>query len=313
MKQLTNTFLYNHTKVNNFVSELKKIDFDKETVDIKDLEDNLKIINRRFVYSLKIQSLLSLEKNQTLLLFPENSLTKLIPVFLKGNNKAEGGVSAVINLRLYATRDKLGNYNINNRTLYGLLESAYIARQIHSKWSTFEYNTTIMKYSTIIYVKLMNKILDKKFGINLAPMQSDQINYVLGKFFLLNIIEKKEGDIVNNIAYSTIFNDTNKQNIIDCDSNFSNDAYTDLDIFFRNLRENFDILGNLNIRQFIMDWMTMFGEASLFAIEYYPIMLQSVFCGAVIGCNLTAKDSVFDNVVGREALKLHTEISKLLK
>jgi hypothetical protein len=72
-------------------------------------------------------------------------------------------------------------------------------------------------------------------------------------------------------------------------------------------------VSKINIREFMLNWMTMFGESTLFATEYYPSLLEAVFCGAVIGCRLTAKDAVFDNVVGREALKLHTEVSRLLQ
>jgi hypothetical protein len=314
MKHLGDTFLYKKTKVNNFTKEVAKINFNTERVDIKEIEENLKIISRRFAYSLKTQAIQNLENDRTICIYPnDNTLTKTLPVFLKSNPKVDGGISAIVNLRLHGTRTKDGYISIDNRTLYGLLEDALIYRYLWLNWGQFEYNTQIMRLSTKIYVKLFNKILDRLFGLNLSPTESDQINYCIGKFFLLGIIEKPASDIVNDLAYSCIFNQSTKNMVIGCDDEFSNEAYLDINEFIGNLRERFPILSKLNMRKFLETWMTMFGDASMFAMEYYPSLLEMVFCGAIIGCRLTAKDSFIDNLVGKDALSLHTEISKLIK
>jgi hypothetical protein len=221
-------------------------------------------------------------------------------------------VTAVVNLALYGNRNKDGEVTIDNRRLYTLLESAYIYKEIYQKPNYALSNMMILSLSTQIYVKLMNKVLDKMFGINLIVLKADQINYLLAKFFLLYVMEKTDGDVVSTIAYSCAFNDSPKTTVESILTDFDERAFASLPDFFKELSEQFDLLHNLTIRKFLDNYMIMYGEYAVFAIECYYSLLQVVFAGGVIGARF-GKDYMIEKVVGKEAIKLHNEISRVLR
>jgi hypothetical protein len=313
VKGLTNTYLFKKlSPLKNFSDTVKKLNYDEITINPETLEDNIKIINRRFNFGLKNDVIKDFQEGNIKAIFPPlNNLPQIVPVFLKSDKNTQRGFAAIVNFRLYGTKDRNDNYNIENKVLYALLEDAYINYRMYESWNTFYMNQGIVKFSVPVYVKLMNKVLDKLYGLNFNPLKSDEINYVLGKFFLINVLQKPDNDETNNIAYNNIFNDTTKQMIVNCDADFSNDAYLSLDTFFENLARNFDTLSNLNLRIFLQNWMTMYGSPSVLAIEYYPSLLEMVFSSCIFGARIN-KDTLIDSVVGKDTLKLHSEISKVL-
>lgn len=309
MKALTDTFLYNNANTKNFLSDIKKLT-DEDFVDPKDLEDEIKVIGRRFRYSLLMQTLDAFEKGYVKCLYSEFvNITRLIPMF---QIPASNGLASVVNIKPYCIKNKQNNYNIDNRTLYALLECGYITKKLREDENRFLMNQNIIKLSTLIYVKLMNKIFDKLFGINLIPDRSDQLNYVLAKFFLLYVLEKQPSDNINTIAYSCIYNNLPRNLVESADENFDENAYNSLQAFFDSLANNFIGLNKLTIRSFIDNWMIMYGENTVLSIENYPIMLVNCICGAIFTARIN-RDNLFENVVGRETNNLHTEICRILK
>jgi len=310
MRKISDTYLFTSSGLKNFTENVKMINWSTERVSPISLEDNLKIISRRFNFPLKTVVIESYEKSKLVTIYPYNTqLTKLIPIFL---TKQEGEIRAIINLSLYGNKNKNEEIIIDNRRLYALLEGAYIYKSIYEKPNYVLSNMMILNLSTQIYVKMMNKVLDKMFGINLIVLKSDQINYLLAKFFLSYVMEKADGDVVNSIAYACCFNDSPKINVESIMQDFDETVFSSLPEFFRELSEKFDLLHNLTIRKFLDNYMIMYGEYSVFSIECYYSFLQTIFAGGVIGARF-GKDYMIEKVVGRESLKLHNEISRLLR
>lgn len=311
MRNLSETFLFNKTNTASFVNEVKKINFSTDLVKSYDLDEQIKVIERRFRYSLLMKVLNAYQSGEIYPLYSEGvNITKLIPIFqIAGEN---GKPVGIVNIKPYASKDKNGNYNIDNRQLYALLECNYINLKIRENENTFVLNQTIIKLSTIVYVKLMNKILDKMFGINLIPDKANQINYCLGKFFQLYVIGKKPSETVNTIAYAATFNPTDRNMIMSSDTEFSEDAYTNFEAFIENLATHFVGLNKLNVRSFLDNWMIMYGENSVFSIEHFPTMLTNVICASIFSVRIN-RDTVIENVVGKEVNHLHVEICRVLK
>lgn len=310
MKNLSETFLFNKTNTVNFINEVKRINFASDLVKISDLDEQTKIIERRFRFSLLMNVLNAYRKGEIFPLYSENvNITRLIPIFqIAGSN---GKPIGIVNIKPFSSKNG-NNYNIDNKQLYALLECNYINLKIRENLNLFLMNQTILRLSTIIYAKLMNKVLDKMFGINLIPERASQINYCLGKFFLLYIIGKKPSQEVNNIAYSASFTNGDKNLIMNSDAQFTENAYNDFEEFFNNLTNNFVGLNKLTIRSFLDNWMIMFGENTVFSVEHFPTMLTNVICGAIFTARIN-RDVVFENVVGKETNNLHTEICRILK
>lgn len=311
MKTLSKTYLFSKTKAEQFQNDVKQLDFlGSDRINIADIEDDLKLINKRYSYAMKLKVIDAVEKGKIIPIYPNINMTKLIPIFLVKNSQIND-ISAILNLKLYGLKDRNGVFSMETKKMYALLECAYIERELMINQNAFIMNTKIMMLSTQIYVKLFNKVLDKMFGVNLSADVSDQINYLIGKFFLINIIERPENDTLDNIAFSACFNDPNKQRILALNDEFDRTNFNSLEEFITGLSDQFNILTNLNLRSFLNNFMTMFGETSAFAIECYPNLLENIFLGAVFGCRIN-KDFMFDSVVGKETNSLHSELSRLI-
>lgn len=312
MKRLYDSYLFKSAdKKINFIDNIRKVDLEHDKVKPELLEDDLKVINRKFLFSLKSKVMEALKNEKIIMIFPETvKLSKLIPIYLTKHPKTNE-VVAVVNIGLYATKDRQGNININNRRLYGLLECALIDRELYLNENKFLMNSRLYTLSAKIYTKLFNKILDKKFALNLTPRNSDQINFLIAKFFMLNVLEKPNNDLIENVAYQCIFNDTSRASLSSTASDFSEGDFMDLKIFIESLKKNFDYLSDLNIRSIMFDYMTMYGDSSIFSLEYYPTMLECAFNGVIFGSNIV-KDAIYDSVAGKEINDLHAEFGRLI-
>jgi len=207
LRKRKDTNIYKLQDTEKFENRIRDINWDSEVVRPEVFEDSLKIINRRFNYALKMQVISAYQNGEIVTIYPaDDDLSKLVPIFLVMGK--EKNVVSVINLRLYCYKDKDGNFNLDEKKLYSLLEEAYINLQLYRSPNKFVMSTKLLNISTTIYVKMMNKVLDKLYAINLQPEWSDRINFLLAKFFLIYVIEKPVTEALDSIAYATVFNET---------------------------------------------------------------------------------------------------------
>lgn len=310
MRKLSDTFIFQEVnKTTHIYDNLKNINFKFDLIDPSKLEDQLRIINRRFNYGLKQASIEAVNNGEILFIYPENSkLTKLMPIYLAN---VENKVCAVINLKLYATKDRMDNISIDPRTLFALIQAAYLHLQCQVNWKQLFMNTSIMKTSAMIYVKMFNKVLDKMFGINLNTIKSDKINYLIAKFFLIYIFGKEENDVTNNIALGCVFNKTDPNVIqsIEADSS-SLECYNSLEMLIILLSKQ-EGLSKLNIRSFLENWFLMFGESTAFAMEYLPSLYEAVF-SAMLSARIN-RDNMFEHLLANETASLYSELTRILR
>jgi len=171
-------------------------------------------------------------------------------------------------------------------------------------------NTEVLKSSMLIYTKLFSKVLDKMYGISLNKLNVDKINYCIAKFFLHYQMEKAESDTVNNMAYLACFNDSTKRTIMGCDMSFDEDSYVDFKAFIKEL-STLDGLSKLNMRAFLQEWMVLYGESTIIALEYYPL-----FCGMIFSSMLNGhvnKEFAIESVVAKETQQLYNELARILR
>ena len=315
MKSLSDAFLFRKdVKVEkNFKENYSKIDWEKDVVDSDYFKNEIDIIKRRFNFTLKQQVLSSYDNKEVITIYSEYAkITPLIPIFLIKNKVKKDVISAVLNLdAIGATKSKQGEIRVDNKKLYGYLESAYISRELKETPNKFLYNSKIKKLSTQCYVKLMRKVLDKHFAINLIQEKADKICYLLAKFFLIYVLELPENDSTNDIAYSCTSGDTPKKSMLSTDLDFPKENYETLEGFFKALSEHFDILKKLDLRMFTMGFMNLYGENSIFVIENYQRLLEVIITSCIFNIR-GYKDQLVDSVIGKDGLDLYTEITRVL-
>lgn len=313
MKKLSNTYLFQKSEPKiKFIDNLKLLNLKETLIPVNDYIDSLTIIKKRFAFGLKNKVIDALTKGDIVFIYPDATLSfkKINPIWLQmapDNSK----VIAVINGALYGKRDKKGVYNIDLRRLYGLAELAFIERSLYLNENMFLMNAGIYKNAAKIYAKLFNKILDKKFSLNLMPSESDKVNFMIGKFFLRYVLEKPDNEIVTNTAYNCCFNGISQAMINAFNEELDPNIFTSLPEFLKGLEDNFAFIKKFNIQALAFNFLSMYGDPSIYAIEYFPALLETAFNG-VIYTNHIMHDALLDTVIGKETNMLHMEISRLL-
>jgi hypothetical protein len=274
------------------------------------LNYQIDIIKRRFNYNFKNMILKDLADGTVVPVFNVDNikLNQAIPVV----GLMDGGVAkSFVNLTEFGRYNKQGEFDIDTRKLYALLQTGSLLRVIGSQyWNRITMTPAILRNACIIYSRLFSKVIDKMFAINLNRQRSDMVHFLCAKFFLINMMENKISTI-DNIAYNACNNNTSKDVVFDSDINFTEDAYENIDNFIENLQKNVDGLGGLTKREFVNNWMTMYSFNTILALDYFPFFLHMVF-SAILNSHLN-KEYLIEPLIGREANLLYNDLSSIVR
>jgi hypothetical protein len=310
MKKITDSALFREVSSNSkVVNSLKNINIDRDKIDPQKFDEALNIISRRMIFASKGRVLNHFNKGNVVLVSnPLHPLPKYLNTFGKIYN---GKIVAIVDVSYYARLNKSTEmYDIYPKTLFNLLQNGSILIELMNNWNRFTNNMTIIKNGAISYSKLVGKVMDKLFAINIDNFRQDLISFFLAKFFLINMCGKVDSETIDNIAYHACFNKSSLKLIKEEEMRFTEDVYEDLFKFFDNLKE-IKGMQDLNIRSFIENWARMYGESTLLALDYLPSFFSMIF-GSVVNGNV-AKDYIIESVAGKFISPIYTEFSKLLK
>jgi len=94
------------------------------------------------------------------------------------------------------------------------------------------------------------------------------------------------------------------------DLEFDKTNYESLDTFIKAMAEYFDVLKQLELRTFIFEFMNLYGEDALFAIENYQRLLEIIITSCIFNIR-GAKDQRVDSVINKEVISLYNEINRV--
>jgi hypothetical protein len=311
MKKITDSALFRQVASNqSTVNGLRNIHLERDKIDPQNVDEAISVINRRVIAATKGRTMQYFNQGRIVLIHnPLIQLPKYMGTFGKAN--AAKQLVAVVDISHHSHLNKAnGMYDIYPKTLFSMMQSGMILIELVNNWNRFTNNMSILKGGSIVYSKLMGKVLDKLFAINIDPFRLDMISFFLAKFFLINMCGKTNNETTDNIAYHACFNKSSLKLIKEEEARFDNSAYDDLFNFFDNLK---DLKGmqDLNARSFIENWARMYGESTLLAMDYLPSFFSMIF-GSVVNGNL-AKDYIIESVAGKFISNVYTEFSRLLK
>jgi hypothetical protein len=311
LKKLTELYLFDLSDKKNHLKEnMLRVVLNVDKVPMEKLDDYFKLFQRRLNYQMKNKVISEVTNGNVVPVFNPDGIR--IPTFLPCYlmNTAVKPI-AIVNLSNDATMTKNGELEIDNRTLFALLQSGTILRECLLNWNKISIsNSVIAQEGCVAFSKLFTKILDKMYAINLDGMRSDIVRFITAKFFLLFHLQKSEGEVVNSTAYRAVINNTTRTTIFNCDSSFSEDAYSSIAKLIENMA-SLPGLNGLTFRKFIQEWMNMYNSSTILALEYFPLFCHMVF-SAMIGAHIN-KEFIIESVASREVNELYNELSKILR
>jgi hypothetical protein len=284
------------------LNAMKLINPDSDKISEADIQNELTIINRRFNFGTEGKTLDYLSKDKVILV---NKKSLKIPRYLNTFGiKSKGNFQVVVSIKDFVNRKD----EIMPRTLFALLQNGMLTYELTTRWGAFTSNMELMKNSCISYSRLVTKIFDKLFALDLNKYNSDFISFIFAKFFLVNMCDKDPSDTVNHLAMKACFNRTSENTILNMEKELEVN-YSSIFQIFEQLKE-VEGLNSINIRSFVENYVRMFGENAILSLDYLPAFYH-IIASSVVGGGIV-KDTMIDNVAGKFNSKIFSSIVKIL-
>lgn len=270
-------------------------------IDKTNLEEPFIVINKNFKFPLKYPVLKALEEGDIILMRVEGKpLPPAMPFFL---TKLGNKVVAVISISTYGTfRADTKQVDIDPKTLYCLLEGAYIARKMTLDVKGI--TSRAASLSSEIYARMFVRILNKKYALNTDRSKMNKVIFIVSKFFLINILGLANDSMTTNYAMKNCVQ-VNQITIRELDDNIDPSVYTSLPNLIQFLEQNG--FSGLTVRGFMEQWIYMFGPAALLSLESYPYFIYNI--NSVTTGSYINNQYILEDIVGQNGSKIYVDLA----
>jgi hypothetical protein len=282
-KPITSTFLFKNLggsvltgKINEAASKGKRYseqDLLEQFVYIRNYEKSL----------LKQRVMTEFKEGRIEVIYADNvQVSKLMPFVLI---PSQMGHKAVVFLNPFCNMRSDGLLNIRGNLLYTLLESAYLAKNFADNYNAIKNDTLVRQQGALMYANIFIKPINKMFNTNLDSIREGKILFLASKFYLKNVLGIDNDEYIFNVG-SKIANRVSPYTLKETDSLVDEEAYQDLGTFIQALgdeRLQLGFEGKLQIRNYLFNYISMYGESAPFALEsmiYFIFMVNTVRRGA---------------------------------
>ena len=206
-----------------------------------------------------------------------NKIPTSIPFILTQSNGVMTSIAVIDN---YIQTMDMGGAKpvliIDPAKLYTLLEAAFIARGVQLNFNAVRNKTTMYKIGTSIWAHMFTRVLYRPFALNVSPDAQNKILFLAAKYFLINILQLKDSDIVFNYAVQTA-NGINPILVRQVNDAFKPEDYLNISTFIQAIARNSYMILNgiekLTVRDYIKDFITLYSNAALFSLEHLSYFL----------------------------------------
>ena len=300
------------------MKELTQFILNRDSVPHGELEDSLRAISRRFErFPLKGRALDLYTNNRIHLL--SNKETVRVPTMLPGWRVAgpNGQVQAWVNVTQYVPAAGAGQMDV--RKLFGFIVFGAVLVETYDNWGKVCASPTLAKSASVVYARMMHKVVDRITGVGMDRMRSDQVKFAFAKYFLINMLQRPATETTDAIAKSATAG-TADNALADFEVSVAQGAgvQNQQELYGLGVLEFVDAMAKsapwmqrLTSRGFIQNLSSMYDAPILFAAEdagYFLGVLATHQAGAEI-----VKGFGFDPVYGKEGDEAIDELARLIR
>lgn len=197
------------------------------------------------------------------------------------------------------------------KNLYILMESAFLAYHFHARNQVLNRNTTLMKITNEVYVNMFMRVLNRDYALSLDVALHDKISFTISKFFLTNIWESSNRDIINNYALQTTTEKKMEflQTVAD---EYDVKDPKNVEELFAFLKDLSPRMNTLTVRYFVERYLNTYGGSSVLCIDYLPYVIFAID-NTIIGGFMLSQNTLSDIVKNtKEIRKFWPELTKLV-
>jgi hypothetical protein len=177
----------------------------------------------------------------------------------------------------------------------------------------------LAKSGSVVYARMMHKVIDRITGIGMDRMRSDQVKFVLAKYFLIGMMGRAANETTDSIATAATAGSANNA-LVDFESALgqATGAASQAELYGKGFLDFIDALAKaapwmarLTARGFVQNFSSMYGPPSLLMAEdagYFYALMATHQAGAEIISGFS-----FDPVYGREGDESLDELARLVR
>lgn len=299
------------------LKDLTQFVLNRDAVPHADLEDGLRAISRRFErFPLKGRALDLYTNNRVHLL--SNKETVQVPTLLPGwRVGSDRGPMAYVNVTQYTPAAGAGQMDV--RTLFGFIVLGAVLVDTYESWGKISASMPLAKSGSVVYARMMHKVIDRITGIGMDRMRSDQVKFVLAKYFLIGMMGRPANETTDSIATAATAGSANNA-LVDFESALGQaaGAASQAELYGKGSLDFIDALAKaapwmarLTARGFVQNFSSMYGPPSLLMAEdagYFYALMATHQAGAEIISGFS-----FDPVYGREGDEALDEMTRLVR
>lgn len=278
-KPITSTFIFKNLggtqltgRINEAVMKGRKLtekDLLEQFVHIKNYERSL----------LKQRVMTEYKEGRIELVYADNvPLSKVMPFILV---PGQMGHKVIVFLNPFCNMRSDGLLSIQGGLLYTLMESAYLAKNFADNYNSIKNDTLMRQQGALMYANIFIKPINKVFNIHVDGTREGKVLFLASKFYLKNVLGIDNEEYIFNVC-SKVADRVSPYTLREVDNIVGEDAYEDLSTFINALgddRLGLGFEGKLQIRTYLYNYMTMYGEAAPFCLEsmvYFIFMVNTV-------------------------------------
>ena len=299
------------------LKDLTQFVLNRDAVPHADLEDGLRAISRRFErFPLKGRALDLYTNNRVHLL--SNKETVQVPTLLPGwRVGSDRGPMAYVNVTQYTPATGAGQMDV--RKLFGFIVLGAVLVDTYESWGKISASMPLAKSGSVVYARMMHKVIDRITGIGMDRMRSDQVKFVLAKYFLIGMMGRPANETTDSIATAATAGSANNA-LVDFESALGQaaGAASQTELYGKGSLDFIDALAKaapwmarLTARGFVQNFSSMYGPPSLLMAEdagYFYALMATHQAGAEIISGFS-----FDPVYGREGDEALDEVARLVR
>ena len=299
------------------LQDLTQFVLNRDAVPHADLEDGLRAISRRFErFPLKGRALDLYTNNRVHLL--SNKETVQVPTLLPGwRVGSDRGPMAYVNVTQYTPAS--GASQMDVRKLFGFIVLGAVLVDTYESWGKISASMPLAKSGSVVYARMMHKVIDRITGIGMDRMRSDQVKFVLAKYFLIGMMGRPANETTDSIATAATAGSANNA-LVDFESALGQaaGAASQTELYGKGSLDFIDALAKaapwmarLTTRGFVQNFSSMYGPPSLLMAEdagYFYALMATHQAGAEIISGFS-----FDPVYGREGDEALDEMTRLVR
>ena len=299
------------------LKDLTQFVLNRDAVPHADLEDGLRAISRRFErFPLKGRALDLYTNNRVHLL--SNKETVQVPTLLPGwRVGGDRGPMAYVNVTQYTPAAGAGQMDV--RKLFGFIVLGAVLVDTYESWGKISASMPLAKSGSVVYARMMHKVIDRITGIGMDRMRSDQVKFVLAKYFLIGMMGRPANETTDSIATTATAGSANNA-LVDFESALGQaaGAASQTELYGKGSLDFIDALAKaapwmarLTARGFVQNFSSMYGPPSLLMAEdagYFYALMATHQAGAEIISGFS-----FDPVYGREGDEALDEMTRLVR